>query len=467
MIAYGEEKEISKTVETTDVPPHNTDVSLQKYIIKVNNNKVTGRENKRTKDSDLNADPVTVKDNISINNSVSEVNQKSENYKINNVVKIEAEDTVTYRIWVYNNSNTVDATNIVVKDRLPYYYLDSNNTEWKNSNNKGIAVSIETGDITIKNEDGQEVTYTLGESTENGCTELSWETSLSAKSSTYFDVTLKFNTYLDGIIENTAWISRTAPNNSQEYRFVDRDYVEMKKYSVSLEKYVTEVTDKDGKNKVPYNDREGYRHNNNLDDDTESQVISNSDVDLITYSPYKPSNKVLVETGDKVTFTIRLKNTGTTPVKVTQIYDIYTRVDNQLEFDSDYGIRSSNGTQVGTIVEDVENDKNHYTGPNQNWQLGDRYCHLIDFGDGILLQPEGKSGDHADVTIRFKVDVPTDKTNINNIELSNKAGIIEIQNRNGDVVPDSDGKDNNYDQDWLKLKTYAVSLEKYVSKVVD
>lgn len=446
-----------------------TKVSLQKYIVYVNSTPITqnetaltDRENKRTSQEDINAENNRVLDNISLNNPVPESDR--EKYKFNEPVKIKVGDTVTYRVTVYNNSS-ITATNVVIRDRLPCYISEDGSVKRYAS----IEAIVYSG--VNNNSDQWNLVEWTEDNSNNDYTYKYIIPELPGYTGASFDIKVKYNKWSQNILTNTAWIDSQIHINSNEYRTLDRDYIEMEKYSVSLEKFVTKVTDAWGNNQEVYNNRAGYRRNTNLDGDTNRQISSSSDVDAITYSSHKTENKVQVETGDLVTFTIRLKNTGENPVKVTQIYDIYTRVDNQLEFDSDYGIKSSNGTQIGTIVENVQNDKDHYTGPDQSFQLGDRYCHLIDFGNGILLQPEGQTGDYADITMRFKVNVPPNLTtsDLASNSPSNKAGIVQIKNNHGDgdVVVDNDGIDNNVDQDWLKLKTYDVSLEKYVSKVVD
>lgn len=173
-------------------------------------------------------------------------------------------------------------------------------------------------------------------------------------------------------------------------------------------------------------------------------------------NPWKGNNKVAVEVGDKVTFTIRLRNTGDNPVKISQIYDVFTFIEQgnnngqKLVYDSSYGIKGNGG---GTIV-----DYHYWEEGNSDKDL-DRY--LIKFNNPVLLQ---NKNDYVDVTIKFKVKVPSEIANTSK-EFYNKAGIVETKNKNNIKVNDSDGEANNYDMDFIKTKKYAVSLEKFIYSV--
>ena len=72
----------------------------------------------------------------------------------------------------------------------------------------------------------------------------------------------------------------------------------MKDYSVSLEKYITKVENKNISN------RNSKRYNYN--DLSDKNIVTSGNVDNITRSPYKLNNKVSLEVGDKVTYTIKL-----------------------------------------------------------------------------------------------------------------------------------------------------------------
>lgn len=430
---------VESEVKTVQI---NTNVSLQKYITKVNDNNVTSRADQKT----VAGDDAKVKDSIAKNISAKNT------YKRSAPVMIEAGDTVTYRVHVYNNSN-INATSVLIKDCLPYYN-DSNG-------NAQSYVSIES----IKKDGTTDVTWNLEDSKLYGNKNTYYYTlsNLAGGASTYFDITVRFNKFCDYVIANTAWISTTSPTNKADYRTVDRDYIQMRTdYKVSLEKFVTEVADGEGRNIVEYTndkDRSGKRYNEYAEN---TKNIEN-------YNVHKYNNRVEVEPGDLVTFTIRLKNTGASgapDVKVSKIYDVFTFFEEgkynglKLEYDSTYGIQGNGG---GTI------ENKHYQEQENSDKRCDRY--LIKFENPITL----KAGEHTDLTIRFKVNIDNglttnilpaqedrkDKYN----DFYNKAVIVEIKNKNSIVVPDGDGTDNNADMDFLVNKLYKVSLQKIVYSV--
>lgn len=104
-------------VETSTTVFLKTDVSLQKYITKVNGNNLTNTETSLT--DRKNKKTATNETNANVKNAISKNDTATNTYKRNNVVKIELNDIVTYQITVYNNSNAT-ASNIIVKDVLPY-----------------------------------------------------------------------------------------------------------------------------------------------------------------------------------------------------------------------------------------------------------------------------------------------------------------------------------------------------------
>ena len=426
--------EIGDAYDEDDSIQLNTNVSLQKYITKVNGNDLTSNDTNLT---DRKNTYTSANENNDLAKKVvsksEENNMKSANtYKEEKIVNIDVGDTVTYRIYVYNNSSSVNAKNVLIKDTIPYI---ENNGEVKS------LASIEN----IKDANGNDVEWSTVSNTSDKNSYEYTINELAGSQSTYFDVTLKYNEYSSGIIINTAWISGTEPKNSDEYRTVDRDYVKMKEYKISLEKFVDYVTDKNGGNAVSYrSDREGKRYN---DEETTNE----------NKNTYKPEHKVQVEAGDIVTYTIRLKNTGATAVKISQIYDCFDTKTNlvKLEYISDYGIKGNGG---GKIV------NNNYRGPNNTWTTDNVTRYLIQFDNPDTLEP----GKTTDITMQFKVTVPSQLTNQSHI-LQNNSAIVEFKNKNDVLLPlpssDGDGIDNNRDADYVQTKTYAVSLEKFVTKV--
>lgn len=255
----------------------------------------------------------------------------------------------------------------------------------------------------------------------------------------------------------------------------DTDFMMIQEYKVSLEKFITSVTDKDGGNKVDCTDRTGeneedakntYRFNEDPLGDDGSSVLNSNTGELKSGSTevenlhfYKHNNAVRAEAGDKVTYTIRLRNTGTTKVKVTKIYDSF-RFDEstnatykgiKLVYDETFGIQGNGG---GTII------NNHYgnDAENDNKRV-DKY--LIEFNTPELIDP----GEYTDVTIQFSVELENPELTKREIVISNKAVIVSLKNKNNVTVYDADGDVNNKDMDFIRTKIYKLSLQKIVYSV--
>ena len=290
--------------ETIDL---NTNVSLQKYITQVNGYNLSNETNLTDRKNTYSTSDET-NDLAKKKVSKSEENSMKSSYKKSNIVNIEAGDTVTYRVYVYNNSTAVKAKSIVIKDRIPYI---TENGEVKS------LTTIEK----IVDSSGKEVTWVKDTSKDsNGklVNENTYQytvTNLLAGQSTYFDITLKYIQYYSDIATNTAWISTTEPNNNTIYRTVDRDYIKMKKYKVSLEKYIAKVNDsnttgRDGK--AEYLTIENGQYVDKTDSDTE----------LTRHNTYKYDNVVTVSKGNTVYYTLKIRNDGDTNVYIPKITDI-------------------------------------------------------------------------------------------------------------------------------------------------
>ena len=204
----------------------------------------------------------------------------------------------------------------------------------------------------------------------------------------------------------------------------DSDYIiingEENEYKVSLEKYITQVTDANGNNKVTYNNRSGKRYNSNASDEENK-------------NPYKTieDNYVKVEPGDIVTYKIKLTNEGESTIRVTEITDNFEENSEFLEF---LGIT---GNGIGTINGDVISFEN---------------------------APEITAGNSSYIIMQFRVSMDPQYTK-NEVTITNIAEVTQITDQDDEIVEDGDGTNNNRDQDTIITETYAVSLEKYIVKV--
>ena len=464
--------------------PIDANVSMQKYITSVsdingkNQTIVDSRDSYLSRENDMNnndSDSLGVVYKTKYDRDPSKSKSKKTPYKYDNPVKIDYGDKVTYTIEVSNNG-AYPVENVVIRDAFPKIgdniVVDINSIELNKNGNEMNTSSIPNSGIN----------YLISNS-------------IAAGETKKFTITMKFNSEAlkqrTDIIANTAWVEAVysnvngsvglkGKNLKRDYRTADRDYVQMKQYAVSLEKYVVGVN---GFRLEDFNDDESveddstllgeylvgaelsdsiknkiYRYGN-LDKSYNSEngkEINSADIlffhqmlngvkNIQNYregSPIwrdaegKKRNPVQVETGDEVTFKIKLTNTGEGNIKVSKITDTFT-------FTND-------ATKKISLLE------SSITGNGGGTISGD----IITFNNPEEIET-GKS-----IFVEVKLKVTTDLKE--EYELENTAEITEMKNRNNQsILPwDNDGTTNNKDTDYLKvLKQYAVGLNKFITKV--
>ena len=416
-------KDASVTANTTKTFEFKTDVSLQKYITHVNgaelttlSDETTTLKDRKNQMTELSDDTTKVKEKISSKPVVNEVNSSSKQYKKgddtgSNAVNIKRLDTVTYKIEVYNNSDT-DATNIKVRDSFPLEV----------SAGKFEIISIYRGgeggdpskDIKSEWQDDKDTStkntyeYTIS--------------SLPAGTSTYFDVTVKFCEYSKDILVNFAWINKVDQKNLATHRILDRDYVKLENpYRVSLEKYISAVngvstTDRDGKAEYLTEVSGSYV------DETEKDSV------WTQHNTYKKDNIVTVNTGDIVTYTIKVKNDGAIPVTITKIVDYLPN-----------GIKY-NGTE--------------YKGTEYNTQTTNsvEFTNVEVTKDGTTKTELNKTELQPSESAYFTIEVEVIESSLSMNILKNVAEITEIENN---TVQDLT-LNNNKDADYIQLGSTPV-----------
>ena len=423
-------KKDTNTSLSVDIPI-DSDVSLQKYITKINGKDITTNDTSIDKRSGLKSSEADNKKETSAYYLRYNKNVKPEKngndgidartpYKYDVPVKIDYGDKVTYKIEVHNNENRT-AAGITVADKLPYYKEKGKDT---------LYVTLKS----IKDKNGK----TISAKTDENNTRLKFgPISLDANASTWYEITVEFNKkyYKDSPIVNTAWLEGNVKdyykNNARPniHRIADRDYVQMKQYAVSLEKYVVKV----GKNNL-ISDTNNANYNSSIADRSGHPYYNENG-----YDKSDDKNKVRVEPGDTITFNIRVRNTGDKngnygAIKVKQIGDIPIPP-TQLKYDTTYEITGNGG--------------------------GKLEGNIFKFDSAQLIEP----GSYVDIEVRYKLEISKDDTISSINSIKNTAVIKIITNRNDKEVEDSDGTDNNVDMDYLKTKIYAVGIEKYVTGV--
>lgn len=258
-------------------------VSMQKYITKVNGKDITVEENKTNLTDRKNTYPTNSNKKIV---AKLEENSMKNSYKTDNVVSIEAGDSVTYRIYVYNNSK-INASEIEITDILP--------------------ISPDEGSYSINGESFKKPEFDPAICEKKGYAKYTIY-KLKSGESQYFEVTVYFSKYKEGVLENYAKITSASPVNKTNYRVEDSDYVEMKKYAVSLEKWISEVNGKKASSidTSKYKNLIAYLKNHSL---TElEQLINNTDLKHTNYDNiYDLDNDSRIDINDAAIYK-RIKN---------------------------------------------------------------------------------------------------------------------------------------------------------------
>lgn len=410
-------------------PPKNSNISLQKYITKIIH-----------KDGTFD-DLGTVRRNMVLkanepgygywSSSIPKNPSSNENnignwknlYKWDHPVEIIDGDEVVYAIELYNNSNTT-TKNIWLTDAPSTNTFEVSQIYEKN-NNKTKKLYKESQSLEgIKKWRYENITHPDG-TTQKKITIKSGNLTPGQSRTIYVRLKYNYTGNGDQFLGNEVGL-HTEPVNETEYRTYDGDYTILRRYSVSLEKFVTNVESLDGSQKVEGRNSKRYNYD----------LISASNPSSENFNTYKLDNPVPVEYLDKITFTIRLKNTGTNKVKITQIDDWHS---SELTIDEEY----------------LKENVGSYTTPTEN---GDPH-EIITLNPPIELV--GK--EWKDITIKYTID---GDPRYKKPDYYNKARIREIKNEKNRTVLDWDGTDNNQDEDHVKLKEYKVSLEKYIKQVV-
>ncbi len=479
IVVTGLNKTTKKNASTTVTEALDANVSMQKYITSVSdingNNKtaVDSRDSYLSRENDINnngSDSLGVVYKTKYDRDPSKSKSKKTPYKYDNPVKIDYGDKVTYTIEVSNNG-AYPVENVVIRDAFPKI---------------GDNIVVDINSIEL-NKNGNEMNTS---SIPNSGMNYLISNSIAAGETKKFTITMKFNSEAlkqrTDIIANTAWVEAVysnvngsvglkGKNLKRDYRTADRDYVQMKQYAVSLEKYVVGVNgyrleDFDNNGKVDGKQDaqliSEYTTNGELTDSVKNKIYRygdlNKDGDINsadslffqrmvtgkesiqncregsaiwydTTSKYKENHPVQVETGDKVTFKIKLTNKGEGNIKVSKIKDTFTN-----DATKKLILKSITGNGEGTISGNI-----------------------ITFNNPLEI----KAGESTFIEVTF--EVTTENLNSEH-RLNNTAEITEMKNRNNQSILswDNDGTNNNKDTDYLKvLKQYAVGLNKFITKV--
>ncbi len=264
----------------------------------------------------------------------------------------------------------------------------------------------------------------------------------------------------------------SAGNNTQpvveieKEKLEDGDTITTEEFDLSLRKFITSI--KRGEQDVKFDDRTPKIDVSklNTNDDRTGQKTTTA-----TYT--HPKNALLVETGDKVVYTIRVYNEGEIDGIATEITDY---LPDGLEF-VDKSQSSINTTYNWTVLEDGKTITTDY--------LKETNIKAYDSGktsaDGDEKWQKAEVGDsglyYADVQVECKVVAQVGASDQN---LRNIAAITEDNGEDRDSVPGDPGRtdynppadnstykedDDDYEDLVLKAKEFDLSLRKFITKV--
>lgn len=260
-----------------------SNVSLQKYIVQVNDTDLNSSNTDITNRKNKNANEESIKE-IAKNETASD-----SDYKDDNPVSIEAGDTVKYAITIYNNGSQKE--NVTVTDYIPEYATEywwegeEHNTKSSNDDEK-------EGIKTVELDPGQNTTIYM-----------------------YVKYGEYINDMVGNISENGATITDTENENETEYRTTDFDYTKMKPYKVSLQKIVYSVNG-NTQGMTSFDRWNSWESNANIHNNPADETYNRNNL----YA--KHNNPVTVSNGDYVTYAIRVKNDGETKVSINKVKDI-------------------------------------------------------------------------------------------------------------------------------------------------
>ena len=241
----------------------------------------------------------------------------------------------------------------------------------------------------------------------------------------------------------------------------DFEKLMVKEFDLALRKFITTVSNANGENTKKYN-REPVVDASKL----ETKVNEK----LVTTAIYKHSKEpVIVETGDIVTYTIRVYNEGTLNGYVNEITD---NIPEGLEFLPNSSINVSYKWKMldanGEETTDLSKASIIVTNYLSKETSSENELKAVSKNEDGL-----KTLDYKDVQVQFKVIAKAEKLKENIIK--NEAQISEDSDRDIDSTPRRDEKYNydnannedDIDYEPVKLQYFDLALRKFITKVND
>ena len=232
----------------------------------------------------------------------------------------------------------------------------------------------------------------------------------------------------------------------------DNDYenltAELKEFDLSLQKFITKV-------------------NNDAVTGREPTVVINSDGKVQFSSSSSAKEPLRVENNDIITYTIRIYNEGNVAGYASEIAD---NLPKGLEFVQDNEINKKYGWKLydknGNVTTDLSQAvtvKTDYLSKEKSEARND---------DSLIDAFDGKKVDYRDVQIAFRI-VETKVRGTANRIIQNIAEITDDQDENGNSIDDIDSIPNNnkdgeddIDDEKVYVKYFDLSLQKDLVKII-
>ena len=417
------------------------DLALRKFITTVSN--ASGENTKK-----YNREPVV--DASKLETKVNEKLVTTAIYKHSKEpVIVETGDIVTYTIRVYNEGTLNGYVNEItdnIPEGLEFLPNSSINVsyKWKMLDANGEETTdLSKASIIVTNYLSKET------SSENELKAVS-ENEDGLKTLDYKDVQVQFKVIAkaeklkENIIKNEAQISEdsdrdidSTPRRDEKYNYdnanneddIDYEPVKLQYFDLALRKFITKVNDTEYNNRYP-------------------EVVFGDNLS-VTYKQTK--DPALVETSDKVIYTIRVYNEGEKPGTATEIKD---NIPEGLEFLPDNEVNKEYKWKMldseGKETTDIEKAKYIVTDALS--------AEII---DGIVVNGEERILSYKDVKVAFKV---TAKSNTDKI-IINTAEISKDSDDDIDSTPDNNVEnEDDLDKEYVKVQYFDLSLKKWVTE---
>ncbi len=223
----------------------------------------------------------------------------------------------------------------------------------------------------------------------------------------------------------------------------DFEKVYVKKFDLSLRKFITQIQDQNVTTREPQVDTSALTNGTN----TTAQYTH-------------PKDPLLVHVGDTVIYTIRIYNEGEIDGYASEITD---DIPEYLEY------LPENETNIEYKWEMYDKDGNKTTNVSEAVKVKTNYLSKENGEQNLLKAFDGTTLDFKDLKIAFKVKDPNSNTTI----ITNHAQISEDTDKNGNEVEDYDSKtdewnegEDDQDVEHVKVEYFDLALLKYVTKVI-